>query len=89
MSTTIVRTISEFHALQFFCISSSEESNSIAITILSASDFYENPGKFNTHRRLDNQGTLGFGYRPYRCQGQWLSRDELEIVFGTRLLPIY
>lgn len=50
---------------------------------------FENPDKFDMHRPLDAKDTLGFGWGPHRCQGEWLSRAELETVFGECLCPHY
>lgn len=40
--------------------------------------------RFDIHRQgTRSKPALGFGYGPHRCQAEWLSRAELEIVFGT------
>lgn len=47
------------------------------------------PEYFDIHRQRDPAKVLGFGYGPHRCQGEILSRMELEMVFTTlfRRLP--
>ncbi len=51
--------------------------------------FYDHPEKFDIHRGHHMKDTLAFGYGVHRCQAEWLSRAELEIVFGrpTLLAP--
>ncbi|KAL4792926.1 cytochrome P450 [Aspergillus venezuelensis] len=44
---------------------------------------YASPDSFNIHRKIDKDRNLAFGYGPHNCQGQWLSRLELEAVFGS------
>ncbi|KAL4939112.1 hypothetical protein BDV06DRAFT_199492 [Aspergillus oleicola] len=44
---------------------------------------YASPNDFNIHRKIDKDKNLAFGYGPHNCQGQWLSRLELEAVFGS------
>ncbi|KAL4967502.1 cytochrome P450 [Aspergillus stella-maris] len=46
---------------------------------------YTSPDTFNIHRNIDKNKNLAFGYGPHNCQGQWLSRLELEAVFGSIL----
>ncbi|KAK5105733.1 hypothetical protein LTR62_002321 [Meristemomyces frigidus] len=46
-------------------------------------DYFKDPSRFDMHRPLNPADTLGFGWGPHRCQGEWLSRVELETVFGT------
>ncbi|KAJ9618995.1 hypothetical protein H2203_008811 [Taxawa tesnikishii (nom. ined.)] len=42
-----------------------------------------NPDEFDIHRKVPYEDILGFGHGPHRCQGEHLSRAELEIAFGT------
>lgn len=44
---------------------------------------FDHPEKFDMHRQVKSEDVLGFGWGPHRCQGEWLTRVELEIVFGT------
>lgn len=45
---------------------------------------YKDPDTFNIHREnSDPKDVLGFGYGPHRCQGEWFSRQEIEIAIGT------
>lgn len=48
-------------------------------------DFFTDPDAetFNIHRNHDIKDVLGFGYGIHRCQAEWLSKAELEIIFGT------
>ncbi|KAF7874887.1 hypothetical protein EAF04_002061 [Stromatinia cepivora] len=48
-------------------------------------DFFtdSDPETFNIHRKHDIKDVLGFGWGIHRCQAEWLSKAELEIVFGT------
>ncbi|PWY73544.1 cytochrome P450 [Aspergillus eucalypticola CBS 122712] len=50
---------------------------------------YSDADKFDIHRHVDPHQNLAFGYGPHNCQGQWLSRLELQVVFSTlfRRLP--
>ncbi|QSZ30677.1 hypothetical protein DSL72_000235, partial [Monilinia vaccinii-corymbosi] len=41
------------------------------------------PETFDIHRKQDIKDVLGFGWGIHRCQAEWLSKAELEIVFGT------
>lgn len=41
------------------------------------------PETFNIRRNRDPSKILGFGYGPHRCQGEALSKIELEIAFAT------
>ncbi|KAF2999124.1 hypothetical protein E8E14_004067 [Neopestalotiopsis sp. 37M] len=41
------------------------------------------PESFDIHRQRDPAKVLGFGYGPHRCQGEILSRVELEMVFTS------
>lgn len=41
-----------------------------------------NPDEFDIHRKVPYEDILGFGHGPHRCQGEHLSRAELEIAFG-------
>lgn len=50
-------------------------------------DYFQNPDKFDIHRQLESRDSLCFGCGPHRCQGEWLSRAELETVFGKCLCP--
>ncbi|QIW98332.1 hypothetical protein AMS68_003850 [Peltaster fructicola] len=52
-------------------------------------EHFDNPDSFNIHRTVRSEDILGFGWGIHRCQGEWLSRAELEIVFATlfRRLP--
>lgn len=45
--------------------------------------FYDHPDNFDIHRSQATNEMVGFGYGPHRCQAEWLSRVELEIVFAT------
>lgn len=40
------------------------------------------PETFDIHRKHDIKDVLGFGWGIHRCQAEWLSKAELEIVFG-------
>ncbi|KAI9646575.1 hypothetical protein NHQ30_004570 [Ciborinia camelliae] len=44
------------------------------------------PEKFDIHRKHDIKDVLGFGWGIHRCQAEWLSKAELEIVFGEWLV---
>ncbi|KAL4925705.1 cytochrome P450 [Aspergillus undulatus] len=44
---------------------------------------YKSPDEFNIHREIDQRKNLAFGYGPHNCQGQWLSRLELQAVFAS------
>ncbi|RDW61765.1 uncharacterized protein DSM5745_10437 [Aspergillus mulundensis] len=44
---------------------------------------YPTPDNFDIHRKIDQNKNLAFGYGPHNCQGQWLSRFELQAVFAT------
>ena len=46
-------------------------------------DVFSQADKFDIHRKQDTEDNMGFGHGTHRCQGEWLSRAELEIVFGT------
>ncbi|KAL5046347.1 hypothetical protein BDW71DRAFT_65374 [Aspergillus fruticulosus] len=50
---------------------------------------YPTPDMFDIHRQIDQSRNLAFGLGTHSCQGQWLSRFELQAVFGTlfRKLP--
>ncbi|KAG4034201.1 hypothetical protein MFRU_003g01740 [Monilinia fructicola] len=41
------------------------------------------PETFDIHRKHDIKDVLGFGWGIHRCQAEWLSKAELEIVFAT------
>ncbi|PQE16796.1 cytochrome P450 protein [Rutstroemia sp. NJR-2017a BBW] len=41
------------------------------------------PETFDIHRGHDLKDVLGFGWGIHRCQAEWLSKAELEIVFET------
>ncbi|PQE12118.1 Cytochrome P450 55A2 protein [Rutstroemia sp. NJR-2017a BVV2] len=41
------------------------------------------PETFDIHRGHDIKDVLGFGWGIHRCQAEWLSKAELEIVFAT------
>ena len=41
------------------------------------------PEKFDIYREYDPKDVLGFGYGPHRCQGEALSRLELEIALAS------
>lgn len=43
------------------------------------------PETFDIHRGHDIKDVLGFGWGIHRCQAEWLSKAELEIVFGMLL----
>ena len=43
---------------------------------------HENTNILGGHRKHVTRDTVGVGYGPHRCQGEYFSRDELEIVFG-------
>lgn len=45
-------------------------------------EYFKDPNQFDIHRKVEPRDTLGFGWGPHRCQGEWLSRAELEEVFG-------
>lgn len=45
-------------------------------------DVFPNPHQFDIRRSVDPEKNLAFGYGTHRCQAQWLSRVELEVVFG-------
>jgi len=47
------------------------------------------PNKFDIHRNASPKDVLGFGYGPHRCQGEWYSRQQLEIVFGRHLRRVF
>ncbi|KAM3080877.1 hypothetical protein ACMFMF_002794 [Clarireedia jacksonii] len=40
------------------------------------------PETFDIHRGHDIKDVLGFGWGIHRCQAEWLSKAELECVFG-------
>ena len=44
-------------------------------------DRFHDAEKFDIHRKMSYEDSLGFGYGPHRCQGEAFSRVELEIVF--------
>ncbi|KAL1581894.1 hypothetical protein WHR41_09339 [Cladosporium halotolerans] len=44
-------------------------------------DKFSDPETFDIRRHFDKEDSLGFGYGPHRCQGEAISRVELEIVF--------
>ena len=43
-------------------------------------DVSPQPDKFDIHRKRDPKSILGFGYGPHRCQGEHISRAQLEIA---------
>lgn len=45
-------------------------------------EHFAHPDRFDIHRQIEPKDVLGFGWGPHRCQGEWLSRVELEEVFG-------
>ncbi|KAI3000402.1 hypothetical protein CBS147346_7092 [Aspergillus niger] len=50
---------------------------------------YPDADKFSIHRQVDPHQNLAFGHGPHNCQGQWLSRLELQAIFSSlfRKLP--
>ncbi|RJE27004.1 Cytochrome p450 [Aspergillus sclerotialis] len=48
-------------------------------------DMFPVPDRFDIHRMICPSQNLAFGYGPHRCQGQWLSRLELEVALGRIL----
>ncbi|KAI2830416.1 hypothetical protein CBS63078_3821 [Aspergillus niger] len=50
---------------------------------------YPDADKFSIHRQVDPHQNLAFGHGPHNCQGQWLSRMELQAIFSSlfRKLP--
>ncbi|OOF90684.1 hypothetical protein ASPCADRAFT_519088 [Aspergillus carbonarius ITEM 5010] len=50
---------------------------------------YPDADRFSIHRQVDPHRNLAFGYGPHNCQGQWLSRLELQAVLSSlfRKLP--
>ncbi|KAI2960279.1 hypothetical protein CBS147323_8008 [Aspergillus niger] len=50
---------------------------------------YPDADKFSIHRQVDPHRNLAFGHGPHNCQGQWLSRLELQAIFSSlfRKLP--
>ncbi|KAK8085411.1 cytochrome P450 monooxygenase 55A1 [Apiospora hydei] len=45
-------------------------------------DKFQNPDRFDIHRPgMRPEKTLGFGFGPHRCQAEFFSRTQLEIVF--------
>lgn len=45
---------------------------------------FPHPNKFDIHRNNpDPKDVLGFGYGPHRCQGEWFSRQEIEIAISS------
>lgn len=57
-------------------------------------DAFDDPDTFDTHReirwniefdshndKIKPSSSLGFGWGPHRCLGEWLSRKELECAF--------
>lgn len=45
-------------------------------------EYYSAPDRLDIHRDHAKADVLGFGYGQHRCQGEWLSRVELELVFS-------
>lgn len=41
---------------------------------------FEDPERFDIHRKMSEQDSLGFGYGPHRCQAEAFSRVELEVA---------
>lgn len=44
-------------------------------------DVFEDPDKFNMHRKWPKEDPLGFGYGPHRCIAEHLAKAELKSVF--------
>lgn len=47
---------------------------------------FPDPDTFDTHRRIDLEKNLGFGYGSHRCIAEGLARAELEAVFCECLI---
>jgi nitric oxide reductase len=44
-------------------------------------DIFENPDKFDMHRKWPKEDALGYGYGPHRCIAEHLAKAELSSVF--------
>lgn len=46
-------------------------------------DVFEDPDRFNMHRKWPKEDPLGFGYGPHRCIAEHLAKAELISVFSS------
>lgn len=46
-------------------------------------EVFENPDKFDMHRKWPKQDALGFGFGEHRCIAEYLAKAEMRIAFET------